>query len=120
MHMSHPPEHYAKLMIEDLDTEDEIDQLNSLQLLQLLQKVSLDQIVSKNGMFEKYMFMTIPWKPLIDVYASEPFIPGDPTILISEGSYNKVIVFQIICIFTHKALHFFIKLGSGRISVRVF
>ena len=93
MHMSHPPEHYAKLMIEDLDTEDEIDQLNSLQLLQLLQKVSLDQIVSKNGMFEKYMFMTIPWKPLIDVYASEPFIPGDPKILISEGSYNKVIIY---------------------------
>ena len=88
--MSHPPEHYAKLMIEDLDLEDEIDQLNSLQLLQTLQKVPVDQIVARNGMFEKFMFMSVPWKPLVDAYASKPFIPYDPKILISEGDYNKV------------------------------
>ena len=88
--MSHPPEHYAKLMIEDLELEDEIDQLNSLQLLQALQKVPVDQIVARNGMFEKFMFMSVPWKPLVDAYASKPFIPYDPKILISEGDYNKV------------------------------
>ena len=90
LHMSHPPEHYAKIMIEDLETEDEIEQLNSLQLLDLLQNVPLKDIVARNGLFEKFMFMSIPWKPLVDNYASKPFIPTDPKILISEGNYNQV------------------------------
>jgi len=88
---SHPPEYYARQVLEDLEVEDDLDQLDSLQLLQILQKVPANQIVQRNGLFEEFMFALVPWKPIVDGnHASKPFIPDDPRILLAEGNFNKV------------------------------
>ena len=82
---------YILQVLDDLDLEDDLDQLDSLQLLQLLQKVPAEELVQRNGLFEEYMSALIPWKPIVDGnFASNPFIPDDPKILLAEGNFNKV------------------------------
>jgi carboxylesterase type B len=90
LHFSHPPLHYAKEVIQDLNQDTDLDNLNSVQLLELLQNAPLEELVARNAFFEKFMFMRLPWKPIVDKHSSRPFIPRDPTELLSEGSFNKV------------------------------
>ena len=73
-----------------MELEDDLEQLNSLQILQELQKVPVQELVSRHGLFEKFMFTKNPWKPIVDNHASKPFIPDDPKVLVSDGQFNQV------------------------------
>lgn len=86
----HPPEYYARFLLEDLDPEDDLDQLNSLQQLQILQKVPVEDLVRRNALFEEFKNTLIPWVPIIDKFSSNPFMPEDPQLLLNEGNYNQV------------------------------
>ena len=81
---------FCRQLLEDLDPEDDLDQLNSLQLLQILQKTNAKELVKRNALFEEFMFTLIPWKPIVDKFASNPFLPDDPRVLLSEGEFNHV------------------------------
>ena len=78
-------------VLEDLEVDDDLDQLDSLQILHILQKISAKKLVQRNGLFEEFMFAIVPWKPIVDGdFASDPFIPDDPKLLLAEGNFNKV------------------------------
>ncbi len=89
-HFSKAPSEYANAVLEDLEPEDDLDQLDSQQKLDILQKVSVEELVKRNALFEKFMFVRLPWLPIVDAHSSKPFLPKSPKELLSEGSFNKV------------------------------
>lgn len=86
----HPPEYYARFLLEDLEPEDDLDQLNSLQQCQILQTVPVQDLVQRNALFEEFKNTLIPWVPVVDKFSSNPFLPNDPQLLLNEGNYNQV------------------------------
>ena len=84
----HPGEYFARAVLDDLEPEDDLDQLNSVQFLQILQDLPVEEIVKRNGLFEEFMFVSNPWKPIVDSFASNPFLPDEPSVLLSEGLFG--------------------------------
>ena len=61
---------------------------------------TMEELMEKSRMFERYIWVPNPWKPLVDGhFATRPFLPFPIKESFQKGKYHKVRKF------THQILH---------------
>ncbi len=82
--------YYANKIIDDMNSNIDVNNLDSEEKLKFLQDSPIEEIVKRNSLFEKFMFINIPWVPSVDLHTADPFFPKTLEDLLREGVFNKV------------------------------
>ena len=89
MRTNRVPSCYAKAMAASLGIN--IDQPNGA-ILSQLRKVPASKIAKKCVMFKDYHILNpLPWKPVVDNYSSDPFLPEPFEDLLRRGEFDKTV-----------------------------
>jgi len=64
---------------------------DSQRILDCLQSKTMEELMEKSRMFERYIWVPNPWKPLVDGhFATRPFLPFPIKESFQKGKYHKV------------------------------
>jgi len=64
---------------------------DSQRILDCLQSKTTEELLDKSRMFERYIWIPNPWKPLVDGhFATRPFLPAPIKEVFQNGKYHQV------------------------------
>ena len=96
MHNDRRPRTYALALALKLGYSG--DREDSDTLLTFLQSKSARKIIKASTMFKDWDYaFPMPWVPVIDNYAQDPFLPDKFSVLVEKGKFNKVPVMVGLC-----------------------
>ena len=93
--MGKKPSLYARTYAESLGCEPED---SSEQIVDKLREVPVAKLQSSFNIAGSWADMVpSPWKPIVDKWATRPFLPSDPRQAILAGNFNKVPLLTGVC-----------------------
>lgn len=93
--MGKQPKLYARTYAESLGCESSD---TSEQILEKLRALPVAKLQSSFNIAGSWADMVpSPWKPLVDAWASNPFMPRNPRDALIEGEFNKVPLLSGVC-----------------------
>ena len=96
MHNDRRPRTYALTLALKLGYSG--DREDSDKLLTFLQSLSARKIIKASVMFMDWDYaFPMPWVPVVDKYAQNPFLPDKFSVLVEDGKFNKVPVMVGLC-----------------------
>lgn len=86
------PSYFGTTFAEEVNCDTSQD---SEELLACLQSVSVEDLVTKTGIFEKFFFVPSPWIPLTDKnFTSKPVLPLEPKLAYAQGKFANVNIYK--------------------------
>ncbi len=91
---SEGPSYYATTFVEAVGCD--ATSANSEVMLRCLQTKPVEELLDKSRIFERYLFIPNPWKPVVDGgYSSKPFVPVSIKEAFTTGKFKQVRTLRI-------------------------